>query len=86
MPLIALVAIFGKQNEPIVLRNYLYDFLAASVETRSVQKEPIQKETATEGSTNESSINEPSELGVESQVDYAMIKQKRMLDITNTRM
>lgn len=27
VPLIALVAIFGKQNEPIILKNYLYDFL-----------------------------------------------------------
>jgi len=34
VPVIALVAIFGKQNEPIVLKNYLCDYLGRQVAER----------------------------------------------------
>jgi hypothetical protein len=33
-PVIALVAIFGKQNEPILLKNYLCDYLTRKVAER----------------------------------------------------
>ena len=81
MPVLALVAIFSKQNEPILLKNYLCDYLEQQVEERSLR---ILKKQ--ESINEQSLINETTDLDVESKVDLKMIKQKRMLDVENTRM
>lgn len=78
--MIALVAIFGKQNEPIIHKNYLCDYLARQVGERHKLMQARQQTDAT-------TINESSELGVESQpIDFQLIRQKRLLEVESTRM
>ena len=78
-PVISLDAIFGKQNEPVMLKNYLCDYLSQQVHQHISKREAAQIEQSP-------TITENNELGLQSQVDFQMIKQRRLLEVENMRM
>lgn len=64
MPVLALVAVFSKHNEPIMLRNYLCEYLEHEIQEKCKKSLKNSKENGS------SSFNETNELGVESKVDF----------------
>jgi len=65
MPVLALLAVFNKSNEPILLRNYLAEYLEEKVEQHSHK---VSQAKSLQSSS--SSHQQTGELDVESQIDY----------------